>query len=330
MSRPETSIIPSRPAPVTIPDEGNLRAVATDLLNSKLFPQYENVTQAMTAILAGTEMGLGPVSSLQYIAVVKGRMSVEAKVFLALFHKHGGVTSVLQRGKDKCVIKFSKPGREDYVHEYTWSMAVAEGLTGKDNWKKMPETMLFNRCVANGIRAFDPGILMGIALTVDEAEDLGGIDSPGIINVMAGKVEEVREEKRKPGRPKKEEKTSPAQEEAPIELLIPQVEEVVEPIVAEPIVVPQKEDSFEQIVNEEEDFITKLKAAIDERGVDQKRFKAWLYGYQGKTKVPRKFVVKLGSAIRFHGGDRGDQEYLLRQLDAAVSIYEAQTSKDEK
>ncbi len=345
MSKEETKLaLTNNKTEVAIPDAANLRAVATDLLNSKLYPQFENPSQAMAAILTGREIGLGPAASLQYMAPVKGRLCAEAKVFLALFHRSGGVTHVIERNKNKCVIRFSKPGREDHLQEYTYEMAVAEGLTGKDNWKRMTETMLFNRCVANGIRAFEPGVIMGLAMTKDEAEDYLGADFSE--KPDGARVEEVKEEKRK-GRPRKAEAAAPPVVIETQAVSQPEPERVpaTEPgskyvtmdipevtpkkvTVAAPVKEAGGFDDFASMSQDaSDDFIEGLKAAIAERGVELKPFKAWLYEFQGKFKNKRSFVVKLGAAIRFHGGDKEDQEYLLKQLDAAIVVYQNEMEK---
>jgi hypothetical protein len=215
MSDEKDIILYQRAAVATIPDALNLRAIATDLLNSGLYPQIKGPTQAIAIIAAGQELGLGPTASLQYISIVNGKMCAEAKVWLALFHKSGGKTKVLKRDKEACRIEFSKPGREIYVHEYTHLMAQTEGLIGKGGaWAKMEETMLQWRCVSGGVRVYDPGVVMGIALTKEEAEDYpaGLPEAEGEV-IEAKKIEPPEKAKKSPGRPRKAEPAPEAEKE---------------------------------------------------------------------------------------------------------------------
>jgi hypothetical protein len=145
-----------------LPDHHNLRALASDLLNSGLFPAVKNVAGAITIIEYGRELGIPPVAALQTMAIVQGRLCMEAKAMLALYQNHGGRIGILERSKTVARIEFSKDGMKPYVHEYTMEQAKQEKLSGKDNWLKMPETMLFWRAVATGIRLFDPGSVFGL------------------------------------------------------------------------------------------------------------------------------------------------------------------------
>lgn len=145
-----------------LPDHGNLRALAGDLLNSGLFPAVKNVAGAITIIEYGRELGIPPVAALQTMAIVQGRLCMEAKAMLAVFQSHGGRIKILERSKTAARVELAKEGLENYVHEYTMDQARQEKLSGKDNWLKMPETMLFWRAIATGIRLFDPGSIFGL------------------------------------------------------------------------------------------------------------------------------------------------------------------------
>lgn len=323
-----------------IPDALNLRAIATDLLNSGLYPNVKNATQAIAVIATGQEIGLGPTASLQYIAPINGRMTMESKVMLALFQRSGGKIKILERSKAAARVEFSKPGNVPYTFEYTDAMAKTELLWDKATWKKMPDTMLFWRCLSNGIKAYDPGVIMGIAMSTEEAEDYPGGIAP------EAKPEPGKEAKKGPGRPKAE-KPSPEAQKAPEKPAQAQLEAAPAAKPAPPkaessdFELEDKKTGFEdaetsETAGEEDETITAIKKGLEEQGVELKAFKEWLIGHQDKMKPgvmggpKRKFLVKLGKSIRFHGGVHEDHVYLLTGLVPAVGMFHYYTRPNQE
>ena len=64
---------------------------------------------------------------------------------------------------------------------YRWTDATSAGLVFKSNWTNHPKTMLFNRCLTLGGRAFKPEALMGMMETLEYAEVSGTEDSEHVI-----------------------------------------------------------------------------------------------------------------------------------------------------
>ena len=58
-----------------------------------------------------------------------------------------------------------------YISEFTIEEAQAMGLTGRDNWKKMPKKMLMARCLSSGINAIAPDCLGNVKYTVEDLQD---------------------------------------------------------------------------------------------------------------------------------------------------------------
>jgi hypothetical protein len=44
----------------------------------------------------------------------------------------------------------------------SWGQMEIAGYTGKENWKKYPKEMMRARCLAYGVRAYFPEVLMGM------------------------------------------------------------------------------------------------------------------------------------------------------------------------
>ena len=53
---------------------------------------------------------------------------------------------------------------------FTWKDAIDQGLSTKDNWKRMPKEMLFARCLSKGANRIGPDLLLGL-YTVEEMVD---------------------------------------------------------------------------------------------------------------------------------------------------------------
>jgi hypothetical protein len=63
----------------------------------------------------------------------------------------------------------------------TWTIARAQqlGLTGKDNWKKQPQAMLFARATAEVCRRVAPDVLLGLPYAIEELDaDTPAADEP--------------------------------------------------------------------------------------------------------------------------------------------------------
>ena len=306
-----------------VPDHRNLRSLAMDLLKSGLFGQVKSVEGAITVIEYGRELGIPPVAALQTMAIVQGKLCMEAKAMLALFQNHGGKTKIVERSKTRCQIEFSKPGMEPYAHEYTIEHARAEKLDQKDNWKKMPETMLFWRCVATGIRAYDPGAIFGL-YSKEELVDYSpqntqqGGQSSSLSNGPMGMGPDV----------KNKQTADMTRASAPPQ---PQNNDVIDAIVEEP------DNSFSleplygddpynpssKIANDplKDDLVRAIKEALKAEDIDEKRFKVWLLDYQFRQKPTRKYVgMKFGNPSMGEG-DANDLKHLHSNMKVAITKY---------
>ena len=154
-----------------VPNAQNLRMIAKDLLESGMFPGVKSIAGAVTIIEYGREIGIPPVAALQTMSIIKGRLSIESKALLALFHNTGGKTDILKKDATGAQVKFSKAGMKAFTDSFTIEDAQAKGFLSKDNWKLYPEEMCYWRCIAKGIRAFDPGVALGF-YTTEEMRDV--------------------------------------------------------------------------------------------------------------------------------------------------------------
>jgi hypothetical protein len=332
-------IVKHQDASVAIPSAQNLRMLAQDLLNSGLFPNIKNVAGAITVIEYGKELGIPPVAALQTMSIVNGRLCLEAKAIMAVFQNHGGKIKILERSKTVARIELSKEGQESYVHEYTMEQAKTEKLAGKDNWLKMPETMLFWRAVATGIRLFDPGAIFGL-YSREELADLGPnrqepenarrvVQAPP--SSSSGKQENVDSGAKNgtsaggPGFFGEEEPiidaetVVPGDDEPPTDDGFFADEKGFKPVTVkapEPLAEPPLFSDDAQ-----DGLISAIKECLRVEAVDEREFRAFLYEYGARLKPPRKYVGYLGKNLRFHEGDMVDLKKLHGEIQSAIKTY---------
>ena len=317
---------------VAIPDALNLRAIATDMINSAFFKSVTAVPQAVAIILHGQEIGLSPTVAFQTISIVNGRMCISTTVLQALFQKRGGRIKVLERSEERARVEFSRPGWETYVHEYTAQDAKDEQLWEKDNWKKRRKTMLLYRAISGGQKVYDPGASMGI-ITTEEMEDYpNGLPETAVAKPEPEKAPDKALEAPKAASPTptgspKAEKPATAKKTAP-----PKAAEAPKggfELEAEPDDIAAMSEHADS-KSDEDILVDELKAAIEAEGVDVKAFKEWLFTFQDeeKMRLHPHMVVKLGKSLRFHGAVREDLEYLKAQLSGAIAVFRYATKKD--
>jgi len=328
-------------APASLPDAQNLRALATDMINSTFFKSVAAVPQAVAIILHGQEIGLSPTVALQTISIVNGRMCISTTVLQALFQKRGGRIKILERSEERARVEFSRPGWETYVHEYTQQDAKDEQLWEKDNWKKRKKTMLLYRAISGGQKVFDPGAAMGI-ITTEEMEDYPGglpetavakaepekapdkaLEAPKAVSPSSDASSKAEKAAKAPAAPTQAKKQAPPkQSEAPKGgFEVQDDEEPGDDIAA------MAETSESK--NDEDILVDSIKAVIEAEEVDVKEFKEWLFTFQkdDRMKLHPCMVVKLGKSLRFHGAVREDLEYLKAQLGGAIAVFRHATGK---
>lgn len=116
------------------------------------------------AIALGLELGLGPITALQHIAVINGRPSVWGDLALALVMASGSLEKIEERFDDKgaaCTVK--RRNCEPVTREFTVEDAKRAGLLGKPGpWQQYPRRMLQMRARSWALRDVFPDVLRGV------------------------------------------------------------------------------------------------------------------------------------------------------------------------
>jgi hypothetical protein len=137
-----------------------------------------NPGKILACVLAGQELGVGPMASLRAFHIVEGKPVASYDFWIARLRAAGYRVEWPQLTSEAVTLRLTSPNGE--THTETWDKARAQsaGLWGgKDPWKKYPQTMLQARCVATAGRAFAGEVMFG-CYEADEADALRGDPAP--------------------------------------------------------------------------------------------------------------------------------------------------------
>lgn len=139
------------------------------LAQSGYFQDARDAAQAIVKVLAGRELGIGPVAAMTGIYIVKGRVTLSANLIGAAIKRSGRYNyRVTRMDNEGCTIEFYEHGEQIGVSTFDKQDAAAAGLAGGDNWRKFPRNMMWARAISNGAKWFCPDVFAGPIYTPDE------------------------------------------------------------------------------------------------------------------------------------------------------------------
>jgi len=125
------------------------------------------------AILAGRELGVGPMTALQHLHVIEGRPSMSAQLMRALVFAHGHSIRVVESTTTRCTMTGRRRDEDEGTTiTYTLDDARTAGLDRRPNWQKQPRAMLAARATGELCRLIFADVIGGIGLTVEEAGEI--------------------------------------------------------------------------------------------------------------------------------------------------------------
>lgn len=124
------------------------------LYKSGLFPSATSQAGAVAVILAGRELGIGPVTSLNKIHIVKGKVCVSAEIMAACIKNSKDCDYLIRKHtKSECDIEFFRNGKSSGHSTFTIDDAKQAKVYKDDSgWMKYPRNMLYARAMSNGAR----------------------------------------------------------------------------------------------------------------------------------------------------------------------------------
>ncbi len=138
---------------------------------------FGNPGKILACVLAGQELGVGPMASLRAFHIVEGKPVASYDFWVARLRAAGYRVEWPELSTERVTLRLTSPAGETHTETWDKARATAAGLwNGKDPWRKYPQTMLQARCVATAGRAFAGEVMFG-CYEADEADALRG-DAP--------------------------------------------------------------------------------------------------------------------------------------------------------
>jgi len=123
------------------------------------------------AILAGQELGLQPMATLRSMDVIQGTPALRAHAMRGLVQSKGHKVVLVSASAEKVVMRGKRKGDREWQEvEWTIERARILGLTGKDQWKKQPQTMLVARATGEICRLVASDVLYAMPYCAEELD----------------------------------------------------------------------------------------------------------------------------------------------------------------
>jgi hypothetical protein len=140
------------------------------LAESGFFADSRSASQAVVKVLAGREIGFGPVASMTGINIIQGRVSLSANIMAAAVKRSGRYNfRVREMTEAVCKIEFFERNGDKWesigVSAFTDTDARKAGTKNMD---KYPRNMLYARAMSNGVRWYCPDVTGGPVYTPEE------------------------------------------------------------------------------------------------------------------------------------------------------------------
>lgn len=180
-------------------DMDDLAELGRALVDSKMFKDVSAVSQAAVKVLAGRELGLGPVESMRAFHIIEGKIEMSADLIASMVKQHPKYDyRVRDLTNESCTIEFIE--RCDVGDKEGWDPLGTSTFTIEDArqagifrgpWVTYPRNMLFARAMSNGVAWLCPDAV-GSARIYAEGE-VGGstVEVEGrIVDIATGEIVE--------------------------------------------------------------------------------------------------------------------------------------------
>jgi len=174
-----SDITPAIPTPTTSTDLEMTWKLSQRVANTPFVPKglQGKPESVLACILYGSELGLGPMQSLNSIHVIEGRTAMSPELMRAMVARHGHRIDVIENSNTACEVKGVRADTGSTA-SVRWTMEDARmaGLAGKNNWKTYPRAMLLARATSELCRIVFPDIIAGLSYTPEEVASIEGVE----------------------------------------------------------------------------------------------------------------------------------------------------------
>jgi hypothetical protein len=153
--------------------------VAEAFARSGMFPDVKSQAQALVKIVAGEEMGIGPMAAMMGINIIQGKVTLSANLLAAQVKAAADYDYLVrEHTAEVCRIEFFQRTESVGFSEFSMADAQRAGVAGGQNYRKYPKAMLFARALTQGVRWYCPDVTAGSPAYVPE--ELGAqVDQEG-------------------------------------------------------------------------------------------------------------------------------------------------------
>lgn len=171
---PEPTQVVVRKQPKALAQRDPIK-IAQAFFESGYFKDVRTMQQAVVKIVAGEEIGIGPMAAIKGITMIEGQLGYTGNLIATLVKQHPTYEyKVVERTNERCKIEFYVGDELEGISEFEIADAKRAGLVKtSSNWEKWPRAMCFNRALTEGVRAYIPDVTAGTpAYTDDEIEEV--------------------------------------------------------------------------------------------------------------------------------------------------------------
>jgi len=133
--------------------------------------RQEEVNNITAAILAGMELGLKPMATMRSIDIVQGTPTLRAHAMRGLVQAAGHEVELLESTPTLCRMRGRRKGEAWQAVTWTIERAQSLGITGRDQWRKQPQTMLVARATGEICRLIASDVLYAMPYASEELTD---------------------------------------------------------------------------------------------------------------------------------------------------------------
>ena len=167
-----------------------LKDVSEVLFRSGYFVDVTDAAKAMVKIMFGSELGLGPMTSMQGIMIIKGKPSLSANTQAALVKSSKRYDYRLRTNTNAEVsIEFFQGDGQKWESLGISTFTLEDGKkAGTQNLDRFPRNMLFARAMSNGVKWFCPDLTNAPIYTPEELGAVVGEDGEAVVEGTYGEV----------------------------------------------------------------------------------------------------------------------------------------------
>lgn len=186
LTREETALVPINLSPprATLPSAEVLFSIretaAMAVAGAVALPEgIKTKEQAAAIMLYGWELGIPPMSALNELYIVKGKVSPSAKVMAGLVanREPDSRLTIVELTETKCTLRFRRPSRKlDVEYTVSWDDIKRANLAGGNN-ATYPKDRLTYHCMKRIFRVYAPDLIFNLgsmtaaALSTEDADD---------------------------------------------------------------------------------------------------------------------------------------------------------------